>query len=262
MAEAKATLIPEIMIKAMSKEIKAGDVALHGLASPLPIMAISLAKLTHAPDAVFLCVAEGLDPDLDKIRLTISSADPRLSAGAIAFSELGDIFDLCQRKELDVMFLGGAQVDKYGNTNLSVIGEYAKPKIRLPAGAATAYMTALMPKTLNWLARQNKRSFIEKVDFVTGVGYSEGGDSREKAGAWSCTLKIVTNLAVYGFDEKTKAIKVESIHPGVTADMIHENTGFDIDIPPDVPTTEMPSEEDLRIIARLDPDNIRYSEFR
>jgi glutaconate CoA-transferase subunit B len=262
MAEAKATLIPEIMIKAMSKEIMDGDKALHGLASPLPILAIALAKLTHAPNSVFLCVAEGLDPDLDKLKLTISSGDPRLSVGAIAFLELGDIFDLCQRKELGVMFLGGAQVDKYGNTNLSAIGEYAKPKIRLPGGAATAYMTALMPKTVIWAARQNKKAFVEKVDFRTGVGYLDGGDSREKAGAWPTSLKVVTNLAVYGFDERTKAMKVESTHPGVTADMIRDNTGFDIEIPSDTPTTEVPSEEELRIIRKLDPDNIRYSEFR
>jgi glutaconate CoA-transferase subunit B len=262
MVEAKTTLIPEIIIKAMAKEIKDGDKALHGLASPLPILAMSLAKLTHAPNSVFLCVAEGLDPDLDKLKLTISSGDPRLSVGAIAFLELADIFDLCQRKELNVMFLGGAQIDKYGNTNLSVIGEYDKPKIRLPGGAATAYMTAIMPKLVIWAARQNKRVFVEKVDFRTGVGYLEGGSSREKSGAWPTILKIVTNLAVYGFDERTKMMKVESIHPGVTADMIRENTGFDIEIPPDVTITEMPGEEELHIIRKLDPDNIRYSEFR
>ena len=260
MAEIK--LIPEVMIKAMAKEIKDGDKVGHGLASPLPFMAMSLAKLTHAPNSVFIGVAEGLDPDLDKLTLKISSADPRLSRGAIAFAELIDTFDFCQRKELDLMFLGGAQIDKYGNTNLSAIGDYSKPKVRLPGGAATSYMTAIMPKMLIWAARQSKRVFVERVDFKTGVGYLEGGDSREKAGAWPTTLKIVTDLAVYGFDEKTKLMKVESIHPGVTADMIRENTGFEIEIPQDVPTTEMPSEEDLRIITKLDPENIRYSEFR
>ena len=160
------------------------------------------------------------------------------------------------------MFLGAAQIDKYGNTNLSVIGEYSKPKVRLPGGAATAFATSVMPKTVIWVTRQSKRVFVEKVDFRTGVGYLEGGDSREKAGAWPTTLRVVTNLAVYGFDEKTKLMKVESIHPGVTADLIRENTGFEIEIPQDVPTTEMPSEEDLRIITKLDPENIRYTEFR
>ena len=260
MAEIK--LIPEIMIKAMSKEIKDGDKAMHGLASPLPIMAMSLAKLTHAPNLVFLSVAEGLDPDLDKLNLTISSADPRLSKGAIAFLELIDLFDLCQRKETDVMFLGGAQIDKYGNTNLSVIGEYTKHKVRLPGGAATAFQTPIMPKTVIWAARQSRRIFVEKVDFKTGIGYLEGGDSREKAGAWTTRLKVITNLAVYGFDEETKMMKVESIHPDVTVDMVRENTGFDIAIPPNVQITEMPGEEDLYIIRKLDPENIRYSEFR
>ncbi len=260
MAETK--LVPEIMIKAMAKEIKDGDKVGHGLASPLPIMAMSLAKLTHAPNLVFISVAEGLDPDLDKLTLKISSADPRLSRGAIAFLELIDMFDLCQRRELDLMFLGGAQIDKYGNINLSAIGEYSKPKVRLPGGAATAYMTAIMPKLVIWAARQSQRVFVERADFKTGVGYLEGGGSREKAGAWPTEIKVVTNLAVYGFAEKTKLMKVESIHPGVTADMVRENTGFEIEIPRDIPNTEMPSEEDLRIIRKLDPENIRYSEFR
>jgi glutaconate CoA-transferase subunit B len=259
---AETNLIPEVMIKAMAREIRDGDKVAHGLASPLPILAMAMAKLTHAPNLVFLSTAEGLDPDLDKLKLAISSADPRLSRGAIAFLELVDIFDLCQRKELDLMFLGGAQIDQYGNTNLSAIGEYSKPKVRLPGGAATSYMTPIMPRMVIWAARQSKRVLVERVDFKTGVGYLEGGDSREKAGGWPLELKVVTNLAVYGFNEKTKTMRVESIHPGVTADMVRENTGFDIKIPQSVPTTDMPSEEELRIIRKLDADGIRYSEFR
>lgn len=259
---AETSLIPEVMIKAMAKEIRDGDKVAHGLASPLPILAMAMAKLTHAPNMVFLSTAEGLDPDLDRFRLAVSSADPRLSKGAIAFVELIDIFDLCQRKELDLMFLGGAQIDQYGNTNLSAIGKYSKPKVRLPGGAATSYITPIMPRMVIWAARQSKRVLVERVDFKTGIGYLKGGDSREKAGGWPIELKVVTNLAVYGFHEKSKRMRVESIHPSVTADMVRENTGFDIDIPQGVPTTEMPGEEELRIIRRLDADNIRYSEFR
>jgi len=258
----EAKLTPEIMIKAMANEITDGDRVFHGLASPLPILAISVAKLTHAPNLVFLSVAEGLDPDLDRIRLRISSADPRLSLGAIAFLELIDIFDLCQKNELDVVFLGGAQIDKYGNTNLSAIGEYRQPKVRLPGGAATSYIMSMMPKTVIWATRQSKKVFVEKVNFRTGAGYLDGWDSREKAGARPTALKVVTNLAVYRFDDKTRLMEVESIHPGVTAHMIPESTGFDIEIPRHVPTTETPTEEELRIIMKLDPDNIRYSEFR
>ncbi|MBA7705821.1 putative CoA-transferase subunit beta [subsurface metagenome] len=134
--------------------------------------------------------------------------------------------------------------------------------MRLPGGAATSYITPIMPRMVIWAARQSKRVLVERVDFKTGMGYSEGGDSREKAGGWPIELKVVTNLAVYGFNEKTKTMRVESIHPDVTADMVRENTGFDIDIPQGVPATEMPSEEELRIIRKLDADNIRYSEFR
>jgi glutaconate CoA-transferase, subunit B len=259
---AETGLVPEIMIKAMAKQIEDGDKVLHGLASPLPIMAMALAKLTHAPNSVFMGVAEGLDPDLGRLTLKISSADPRLSRGATVFLELVDMFDLCQRKEVDLMFLGAAQVDKYGNINLSAIGEYAKPKVRLPGGAATAHLTAIMPRLVIWAPRQSRRVFVEKVDFKTGVGYFEGGDSREKTGAWPSEIKVVSNLAVYSFAEETKLMKVESIHPGVTAEMVRESTGFEVEVPQDTPSTEIPSEEELSIIRKLDPDNIRYSEFR
>ena len=258
----KVELIPEIMIKAMAREIKDGDFAGFGLASPLPILAISLAKLTHAPNLVFQGVSEGLDPDLDKVILRPSSADPKLCKGAVAFLELMDVFDLCQRGELGIMFLGAAQIDKYGNTNLSVIGKYDKPKVRLPGGAATAFLTPIMSKFVIWATRQSKRVLVEKVDFRTGVGYLDGGNTREQVGAGATSIKVITNLAVYGFDGKSKIMKVESIHPGITPDIIRENTGFDIGLPENLPMTEMPGEEELHIIQKLDPDNIRHLGFK
>ncbi|MFW6150034.1 MAG: CoA-transferase subunit beta [Chloroflexota bacterium] len=254
--------VPEVMVKAMAAQVKDGDRVLHGLASPLPVLAMALAKLTHAPNAVLFSVAEGLDPDVHRVRLALSSADPALAQGAVAFTELVDAFDLCQRGELDVMFLGAAQVDMYGNTNLSAIGDYAKPKVRLPGGAATAHMMSLMPKTVIWAPRQSARNFVPRVDFRTGVGYLHGGDSREASGARPTTLKLVSNLAVYGFDPRTGIMRAESLHPGVTPDAVRENTGFGIDVPDDLPVTPAPDDKELELISGLDPDGVRYSEFR
>jgi len=259
--EAKKRLIPEIMIKCMAREIRDGDFVFHGLASPLPILAMVLAKRTHAPNMVFLGVTEQVDPVIK--RLKVSSADPEMSGGCVAYIETVEAFDLAQKGKLNVMFLGGAQIDKYGNTNLSVIGDYYRPKVRLPGGAATAFIMPLAQKTVLWTTRHSKRVLVEKVDFRTGQGYLEGGDSRERLGLRKAVLRLVTNLGVFGFDEETRVMRLESIHPGYSLDDILNNTGFsDLIIPPEVRETEPPTEEELKIIREVDPDGIRYSEFR
>lgn len=254
-------LIPETMIRCMVKEIQDGKTVLHGLSSPLPILAINLAKETHAPNMVYLGAVEGLDPKIE--RLTISSADPRMMKSTMAYVELMETFDLAQKNKLDIMFLGGAQIDKYGNTNLSVIGDYYKPKIRLPGGAATAFLMPLVGKVVLWSVRHNKRTIVDKVDFRTGQGYLEGSDSREKLALRKIEIKLVTNLGVFGFDAKTKIMNVESLHPWATIEDVKNNTGFpDLITPEEIQKTEIPTEEELKIIRRLDPDGVRFIEFK
>ncbi len=251
----KAT-IPDIMAYALAKEVKNGEIFLQGLSSPLPMVAALVAKKFLAPDATYINVADSIDPEPEKV--PYSTASWELAENCVAYSELMNAFDLAQQGRLGMIFLGGAQIDKYGNTNLSVIGDFFKPKVRLPGGAASSYLCAIAQRTVLWVTNQTNRVFVEKVDFITGQGYLEGYDSREKLGLpGSGPAKIVTNLATYDFDEETKRMRLCTVHPGISIDTVKENTGFELIIPENVPETEIPSEEILEFMNKIDPENVR-----
>ena len=251
----KAT-IPDIMAYALAREIKNGEIFLQGLSSPLPMVAALVAKKFLAPDAVYINVADSIDPEPDKV--PSSTASWELSKNCIAYSDLIAAFDLAQQGRLGMIFLGGAQIDKFGNTNLSVIGDFSNPKVRLPGGAASSYLCAIAQRTVLWTTNQNKRVFVEKVDFITGQGYLNGYKSREELGLpGNGPAKIITNLGTYDFDEESKHMRLCSIHPGVSIEQIRENTGFELIIPENVPDTETPSEEIIEYMNKIDPDNVR-----
>lgn len=237
-------MITEIMIKCMANEIRDGDIFFgHGLISPLATIASNLAKRTHAPHAVYLSVTEGVDARPDKV--TVSTGDPKLTEGSVAYMRQVDIFDMAQKGEIDLMFFSGAQIDKHGNWNLCVIGDYYRPKVRLGGGAASAYFSGVVRRIVLWTTRHNKRTFVEKVDCITGHGYY--------------VMKVITNLCVLSHEKDT--MKLETVHPGISVDEVVENTGFDLEIPESVKETEKPTGEDLRIIDEIDPDRMRDLEF-
>jgi len=251
----KAT-IPDIMAYALAKEVKNGEIFLQGLSSPLPMVAALIAKKFLAPDATYINVADSIDPD--PTRVPFSTASWELAENCVAYTELINAFDLAQHGKLGMIFLGGAQIDKYGNTNLSVIGEYHRPKVRLPGGAASSYLCAIAQRTVLWVTNQTNRVFVEKVDFITGQGYLEGYNSREKLGLpGKGPAKIITNLATYDFDEETKHMRLCTIHPGISIETVKENTGFELIIPENVPETEVPPIEILEYMNKIDPDNVR-----
>jgi len=259
-AEERKFTLPELMAVCLAREIKDGEIVLQGLFSPLPMLACILARKTHAPNAVFLNVSDSIDSDPDE--LPYSSADPKLHQGCVGLISLGEVFDLAQKGKLDIIFLGAAQIDQYGNTNLSVIGGYHRPKVRLPGGAATSFLCGLAKKTVIWVTRHSSRVFVEKVDFVTGQGYLSGGDAREKAGLkYGGPGRVITNLGVFGFEEQSKRMRLESVHPGVTVEQVKQSTSFELLTPPEVPETVPPSQEQLEIIRRIDPYKTREMEF-
>ncbi len=241
----------EVMIKAMAMEIANDDIFLHGLASPLPALAMHLAKQTHAPDMVYVNVTDALDPDPNEYRLCLSSADPRHSVNTLAIVELLETFDLASKGKPLGMFLGGAQIDSKANTNLTCIGSYDSPKVKLPGGAATAYLTPLVKKLVLWTTNHSKRVFVEKPDFITGLGYEEGKDKE---------VTVITNLAV--FKAGKEGLILKSVHPGVSIDDVINNMSFTPHVRKEVETTPVPTEDEIRLIEKLDPNGVRFSEFK
>ena len=156
----------DMMVVAMSRLIGDGDTVFHGVSSHMPMIATLLAKKTHAPNAVHLNIPGGVDPVKPALR-EYTSAGGELWESACAKLPLMEVFDLSMRGGLDVAFLSGVQFDSRGHVNASVIGDYHKPKVRLPGGAGSAVLIPTARRAIIWRTKHDKRTFTGKVDFVT-----------------------------------------------------------------------------------------------
>ncbi|MBX6722450.1 MAG: CoA-transferase [Dactylosporangium sp.] len=232
----------EMMAVSLARLLRDGETVFHGVASPLPMIAILLAKALHAPDLVYLNITGSIDPRPE--RLPVSTVDPSLLRGTRAMVTLTDLFDLAARGRLDTAFLSGVQIDGRGRINMSVIGDFAHPKVRLPGGAGSAALMPRANRTILWRTKHDPRVFVEKLDFVTAEGNVD----------W-----VVTPLCV--FRREQGWLRVESIHPGVTPDQLRAATGFPIDVDDATPVTSPPTEAELEALARIDPDGVSLSEF-
>ncbi len=231
------------MITAMARLIKDGNTVFHGVSSHMPMIALLLAKKLYAPSAVHLNIPGGVDPSYVKLK-KYTSAGAELLDRSCAYFPLQEVFDLAMRGGLDVAFLSGIQFDVQGNVNASVIGDYHKPKVRMPGGAGSAVLIPTAKRAILWRTKHDKRTFVEKVDFVTTRGNID---------------RIVTNLCVFKFENGR--LKVDTIHPGVSAEELKENTGFEIDLN-GVGVTPPPTPEELRALQQIDPRDYRNIEFK
>jgi glutaconate CoA-transferase subunit B len=259
---AKEYTTDELMAVVISRNIKDDDRGLTGMATGgrtgvlavgIPIVAMALAQLTHAPGATILYGGYIVNPEVENCP-TLFETGSGLSKWR-AEARLTDwyFFSIAQRGEITVGFSSVAQVDKYGNVNIAVIGDYHKPKVRLVGNIfETEHYTLHRREIL--VMDHDRRRFVEKVDYITGPGYLDGPGARERAGLrWGGPCMCVTNLAVIGFDEKTKRMKLESVHPGVSVKQVKENTGFEIMMSNEVPETEPPTSEQIELIRnRID----------
>lgn len=231
----------DAMAIAMSRLLGDGERVFHGVASPLPMVAILLAKRLHAPNLVYLSIVGAVDPQ--PASLSRSSVAPNLLAGGAALVTLADIFDLSARGGLDTAFLGGVQVDGQGRINMSVIGEFDHPRVKLPGGAGSALVLPTAKRTLLWRTQHTPRSLVERLDFVTATGNVD---------------RLVTSLCVFRMEPD--GFTLETLLPGVGVQQVRQATGFRFREPDHVPMLE-PTEAEQAALQAVDPGRVRDVEF-
>jgi acyl CoA:acetate/3-ketoacid CoA transferase beta subunit len=223
----------------------------------LPIIATMLAQKTHAPNLLIMFEAGGMGALLPE--LPISVGDSRTYHRGIAASSMHDVMSLSQAGYVDYAFLGAAQMDMYGNINTTVIGDHDLPKVRLPGSGGANDGASFAHKLIIIIANQAKRTFVDRVDFLTTPGYLTGPGSREQAGLAreSGPHRVITQLGIYGFDEETKRLKLISLHPGVSVEEIKANSSFEIALPERITTSPEPTIRHLKILREeIDPAGI------
>jgi glutaconate CoA-transferase subunit B len=218
-----------------------------------PCAAAMLAQKTHAPNLVVLFEAGSVGPQLPQ--MPISVGDSRTFHRAMMASSMSFVMDACGLGRIAYTFLGGAQIDKYGNLNSTCIGKWEKPKVRFPGSGGANDLASLCHKTIVMTPQDNRR-FVDKVDFITSPGYLTGKGAREAAGLPANTgpYRVITNLAVMGYDEQTCRMKVLSIHEGHTRQEVFDNTGFELLFADEVTTTPSPTQNELDVLrTQVDP---------
>ncbi|MBN1539992.1 MAG: 3-oxoacid CoA-transferase [Candidatus Thermoplasmatota archaeon] len=243
----------ELMATVASHQLEDGRTV--GVGTGLPMIAALLAQKTHAPNLIILFEAGSMAPEVPT--LPISVGDSRCSHRAVAATGLAGIMETGQRGMIDYAFLGGAEVDMYGNINSTVIGDHDHPKTRLPGSGGANDFGSLSWRTII-IARHEKDKLPERVNFITTPGYIDGSGARERAGLPRGTgpYRVITNLALMGFDKETCRMKLISVHPGVTLQQVIDNTGFELLIPDDVGTSALPTKEELERLREIDPAGI------
>jgi len=243
----------ELMVVNAARLLRDRDVVFVGVG--IPNLACNLARRTHAPNLQMIYEAGviGAQPS----RLPLSIGDPSLVSGSLSVCSMYDVFTLyLQRGNVDVGFLGGAQIDQYGNINATVIGDYQHPKVRLP-GSGGSMEIAAWANRCYIITPHQKRRFPARVDFRTSIGFLSGGDARKKTGVrGSGPQAVVTNLGLLQPDS-TGELVLTGMHPGVTFEQVQENTGWGLRKTESCLITDPPNSEELRILREeLDPMGI------
>lgn len=248
---------PELMTINAAHLLRDGDVVFVGVG--LPNLACNLAMRTHAPGLLMIYEAGviGAQP----ARLPLSIGDPTLVSGALSVCSMYDIFtQYLQRGNIDVGFMGGAQIDRFGNINATVIGDYFQPKVRLPGSGGSMEIAAWANRCYIMTPHQ-KRRFPERVDFRTSAGFLTGRKERDAAQLrGGGPQAVVTNLGILEPDANGE-LTLTALHPGVDVEQVQANTGWDLKVAAALRTTRVPSREELHILREeLDPEGIYLGE--
>lgn len=238
----------EMMTIAAARALSNTDVCFVGIGAPSA--ACNLARLSHAPDITLIYESGtiGTAPDV----LPLSIGDGELCETAVTTVSVPEMFRYwLQGGRVSIGFLGAAQIDRFGNINTTVIGDYDHPKVRLPGGGGAPEIASSCGQVFITL-KQGKRSMVERIDFYTSFGHGDGGDHRQRLGITTAgpTL-LVTDLAIWKPDPDTKEFTVMSLHPGVTREQVQETCGWSVTFADDVAETQAPTNTELTILRDL-----------
>ncbi len=246
--------IDELIIACMARELR-GEVLVSSVTA-LGAIAAHLAKSTHAPELAVLSTPES---GMDAIPMPTLSLGQFLTDNQRAIPlTMEDIFDAIFTDRFRI-WINPAQIDRHGNVNISVIGPWEHPKIALVGSRGIPEDTSHLSQGLYYVTAHSPRTVVAKVDFISGVGYTP--ERAQWLGSHGAPTCLVTDLGVFGWDPSSGQMVPRSLHPGVTADLVKERTGFPIEMPPRLPGTAPPSAEEIAIIHAADPLEVRKLEF-
>ena len=243
--------LAQLMVSAAAREIADGEVVFVGMR--LPLLGFLLAKSTHAPEAVGVY-------ELGIVRDTLAP-EPILTMGDLPnlyraqwLADTADAMGLLQQGGVDVSFIGGAQVDRFGNLNTSYIGGIETVETRLP-GSGGACDLACLGKRHIIIMTHEKRRFVPQVDYITSPGYGDGAGWRQRVGLpRGGPSTVITTLGILRFDPDSCEMVLASVHPGVSPDMVSDNTGWPLQISAPLTQTPEPTEDELAMLSRFDPE--------
>jgi len=252
----------EQSVVVLARDLKNEDVVLVGGARhDIPFAAAMLAKYLHAPDMTLLTTGQFVNPKLTALHYS-GHTSVIYSQEADAVFDGYEVFEVSEREgALSCFFYHGLQIDKYGNCNNHVIGDIKHPTVRGP-GMVNVSMSVQTQRTYLFPIRHNKRTFVERVDFISAVGHIDGYDSRKKAGINTEGPRLcVSPLGVFDFHPVSKHMRVKSVHERSSLQEIIDNTGFELIVPDQVPTTQRPTDEEMHLLrTEIDPSGVLRGE--
>jgi len=243
----------ELLTILSARHLRNGQVVFAGVG--IPLLAATLAQRLDCPELTILFEGGVIGALIEPGKLPPSTNDQRCTKRANMVLGSAEVLLLLQRGYVDVGFMGGAQIDQFGNLNSSFIGDPERPKTRLPGTGGGNDISSLAHMIV--AMKHEKRRFVEHVDFITSPGWIEGGDTRSERGLPAGGMhRVVTDLALFGFDDKTRRMKVLALNPGVTRGQVQDNTGFELVFDEQIGTTSPPTAKELAGLRELDPERL------
>jgi glutaconate CoA-transferase subunit B len=253
MLDAQRHTAAELLAILSARELEDGQAVFAGVG--IPLLAATLAQRLDCPHLTILLEGGVVGAFIEPGKLPPSTNDQRCTKRANMVLGSADVLLLLQRGYVDVGFMSGAQIDQYGNLNSSFIGDPRRPKVRLPGSGGGNDIASLAQMIV--AMKHERRRFVERVDFVTSPGFLRGGETRHSSGLpTGGMLRVVTELAVLGFDAQTRRMKVKALNPGVSREDVQANTGFALDFAADLAVTAPPTDRELMVLRELDPERL------